>query len=171
MSWSGTAILLISAAASLLSSVALGQLPGSPMKSNSDSTREQIANDSLRIPSDTVLNHRDTTAIKEDTLSMRKDTLDIITNEANFNTIPGFRVQLTSTPILDDAIDARNEADTLLTSYSVYIIYDSPYYKVRAGDFRTKYEASQAANYIASHGFPDAWSVPDNVFRNPPKKK
>lgn len=170
MSWLRINVLFISTVVSLCSSVVVGQLSGSPAKLSSDSTREKIAKDELQSPSDTALDRQDTTGIKKDTLSVRKDTLDIITGEASFNTIPGFRVQLTSTQDLLEAIDARSKADTLLNNYDVYIIYDSPYYKVRAGDFRTRYEASQAANYIASHGFPDAWSVPDNVLKNPLKK-
>ena len=75
-----------------------------------------------------------------------------------------------TTQSLSDAMNARAKADSLLRDYNIYIIYDSPYYKIRAGDFRARYDANQAADYIASHGFPDAWLVPDNVFRNPAHK-
>ena len=105
-----------------------------------------------------------------DTSVVRKDTLDIITSEETSNTIPGFRVQLMSTQSLSEAMGVRARANSLLSDYNIYIIYDSPYYKIRAGDFRSRYDASQAADYIASHGFPDAWSVPDNVFRDLQKK-
>ncbi|MGO9480241.1 MAG: SPOR domain-containing protein [Candidatus Kryptoniota bacterium] len=133
--------------------------------------------DTLTILRDTLGNPIDTIAARKDTLSapvigtpVPKDTLDIISSDAAFNTMPGFRVQLMSTQNLSDAIDARAEADSLLSSYNVYIIYDSPYYKVRAGDFRVRYDATQAADYMASHGFPNAWLVPDNVFKDPQRK-
>ncbi len=112
----------------------------------------------------------DTSAIGLDTLAATVDTLDIITSEADINTIPGFRVQLLSTQNILQAITAKTKADSLLQNYNVYIVYDSPYYKVRVGDFRARYEANQAVSYIADHGFPDAWPVPDNIYRRPPKR-
>jgi hypothetical protein len=137
-----------------------------------------ISKNTLVAHHDTLGNSTDTIAvIKEpvlslpkDTLAPRKDTLDIITSEASFNTMPGFRVQLMSTQDLLEAINTRATADSLLSNYDVYIIYDSPYYKIRVGDFRAMYDANQATDYIAAHGFPDAWLVPDNVFRNPKRK-
>lgn len=152
--------------------------------SDADSTavigtvRSAISKNTLEVHQDTLGNSTDTVAvIKEpvlrlpkDTLVARKDTLDIITSEASFNTMPGFRVQLMSTQDLSEAINTRTTADSLLSNYNVYIIYDSPYYKIRVGDFRAMYDANQAADYIAAHGFPDAWLVPDNVFRNPQRK-
>jgi hypothetical protein len=122
------------------------------------------AKDTLSVKPDSSIIQLDTSA------TVKRDTLNIITTEEAFNTISGFRVQLMSTQNISEAMAERAKADSMLTAYNVYIIYDAPYYKVRAGDFRTRYEASQAAGYIASHGFPDAWLVPDNVFRNPQRK-
>ncbi|HUI29468.1 MAG TPA: SPOR domain-containing protein [Candidatus Acidoferrales bacterium] len=116
--------------------------------------------DTVSVKGDSLNNHSDSTAVT-------KDTLDIIIGTESSNTIPGFRVQIGSTLDLSEAIGDRTRAETLLADYNVYIIYDSPYYKIRAGDFRARYDASQAANYITGHGFPGAWVVPDNVFKNP----
>lgn len=139
-------------------------------------------NDSLRIGLDTAAAGRstivnasdtlaaDTSALSLDTLAAAIDTMNIITSEAGINTIPGFRVQLLSTQNILRAITAKTKADSLLKNYNVYIVYDSPYYKVRVGDFRARYEANRAVNYISDHGFPDAWSVPDNIYRRPAKK-
>lgn len=116
---------------------------------------------------DTLIDVQDTSVIARDTVAANKDTLDIIMSTEGMNTIPGFRVQIGSTQDLSAAVAERAKAETLLTNYNVYIIYDSPYYKVRAGDFRARYDATQAANFISSHGFSEAWVVPDNVFKNP----
>ncbi len=113
----------------------------------------------------------DTTVSRLDTVSTPKDTLNIITSEADANTVPGFRVQLSSTQDLLQAVSTESLADSLLPNYDVYIVYDAPYYKVRIGDFRSRYEADRAVTYVAGHGFPDAWPVPDNVFRNPLPRK
>lgn len=113
---------------------------------------------------------QDTTGGKKDTLATKKDTLQILTSSASYNTVPGFRIQILTTQSLSQAIGVKAEADSLLPNYNVYIVYDSPYYKVRVGNFRARYEAVQAIPYITSHGFPNAWSVPDNVFRNPVRR-
>lgn len=125
------------------------------------------ANDTANVATDSLSILSDTTGAKSDTVAAKKDTLQILTSAASYNTIPGFRVQILTTQNLTEAIAMKAKADSLLPSYNIYIVYDSPYYKVRVGDFRARYEANQAVNYIANHGFPNAWSVPDNVFRNP----
>lgn len=116
---------------------------------------------------DSLAAAQDTTGGKKDTLAAKKDTLQILSSTASYNTIPGYRVQILTTQDLSEAIGVKAKADSLLPNYNVYIVYDSPYYKVRVGNFRARYEAAQAVPFIASHGFPNAWSVPDNVFRNP----
>lgn len=116
---------------------------------------------------DSLAAAQDTTGGKKDTLAAKKDTLQILSSTASYNTIPGYRVQILTTQDLSEAIGVKAKADSLLPNYNVYIVYDSPYYKVRVGNFRARYEAAQAVSFIAAHGFPNAWSVPDNVFRNP----
>lgn len=150
------------------SGAALGQASGGAASLQEDSskagTTPVISKDTLSSEVDTLHNHQDTT------VATRKDTLDIIVGNEGLDTIAGFRVQIGSTQDLSEAIDERAEAETLLNGYNVYIVYDSPYYKVRAGDFRARYDATQAANYITTHGFTGAWIVPDNVFKNPRAK-
>ena len=125
------------------------------------------AKDTANVAADSLANLSDTTGAKSDTVAAKKDTLQILTSTASYNTTPGFRVQILTTQNLTEAIAMKAKADSLLPNYNIYIVYDSPYYKVRVGDFRARYEANQAVSYIANHGFPNAWSVPDNVFRNP----
>ncbi len=122
---------------------------------------------SLRNAEDTLAVSPDTSMHKKDTIAVKKDTLEILTSNASYDTVPGFRVQILTTQSLNKAITVKTKADSLLSNYNVYIVYDSPYYKVRVGNFRARYEANQAIPYVADHGFPNAWLVPDNVFRNP----
>ncbi len=140
------------------------------MKSLSDTTL-RVADTLSSMPDTNLVGGNDTTSTKRDTVAARKDTLNIITSEAGANTVPGFRVQVSSTQNLLEAISTESLADSLLPNYNVYIVYDAPYYKVRVGDFRSRYDADRAITYVISHGFPDAWPVPDNVFRNPKDRK
>lgn len=128
------------------------------------------AHDTTGLTADSLAAMGDTTGTKKDTVAAKKDSLEILTSNASYNTVPGFRVQILTTQNLSDAIGVKAKADSLLPGYNIYIVYDSPYYKVRVGDFRARYEANQAVPFISSHGFPSAWLVPDNVFRNPARK-
>ncbi len=157
-----------------LSDIAVGQASSNPANLQNDTSLTggavTVVKDTLSPGVDTLHARMDTAAAVKDTVAAKKDTLDIIVGSENYNTTPGFRVQIGSTQDLSEAINERANADTVLTDYNIYIVYDSPNYKVRAGDFRSRYDATQAANYIAAHGFPGAWLVPDSVFRNPPPK-
>jgi len=133
---------------------------------------DTTAHDSTVVKPDTAGVRNDTaTSIRKDTAAAHKDSLGIITSEANLNTVPGFRVQILATQDLQEALDTKEEAESELDNLNVYLVYDPPYYKVRIGDYRIRYEANQAATYVGAHGFPNAWTVPDNVFKNPQPKK
>jgi hypothetical protein len=48
---------------------------------------------------------------------------------------------------------------------SVYVVYDPPIYKIRLGDYPTRYDASIELPTVVGMGYPDAWIVPDNIVR------
>jgi len=83
--------------------------------------------------------------------------------------IPGFRVQLISTR---DQEEARSVMRNAVISFSenVYREYDNPYYKIRVGDFKSRYEASKLQENAVEMGFPEAWVVRTVVWDGPPQK-
>ncbi|MGC8594317.1 MAG: SPOR domain-containing protein [Candidatus Kryptoniota bacterium] len=116
-----------------------------------------VRKDSARVLSDTFSVERDTV--------IKKDSLVIISSRPGLSTASGFRVQIFSSRNLSEAYEIQLKADSLLPGFNIYLIYDPPYYKVRVGDFRARYEANQAAGFIIARGFQNAWVVPDNVFK------
>ena len=48
-----------------------------------------------------------------------------------------------------------------------YLDFDSPYYKVRVGDFRSREEADNVREMVRSKGYPKAWIVKTKVWSNP----
>jgi hypothetical protein len=48
---------------------------------------------------------------------------------------------------------------------SVYLLFDAPVYKVRVGDFVSRYEAGQKLPDIVELGYRDAWIVPDKIVQ------
>ncbi|MDP8206940.1 MAG: SPOR domain-containing protein [Candidatus Electryonea clarkiae] len=73
----------------------------------------------------------------------------------------GFRVQLIN--VLDEsrAMDIKAEAEKSFDK--VYIIFQSPNYRVRVGNYRIRSEADAAVEKAAKLGFRDAWVVPSKI--------
>lgn len=74
----------------------------------------------------------------------------------------GFRIQIVSTTDQSVIKKARMEFSELNTPLKIYQVYDRPYYKLRVGDFLTKFEAEQMV-YVLLRSFPASFVVPDKV--------
>ncbi|MBI4429921.1 MAG: SPOR domain-containing protein [Ignavibacteriales bacterium] len=77
----------------------------------------------------------------------------------------GFRIQIFASASIDEANSTRMAATMKLGQDSVYVVYDPPVYKVRVGDFPTRYSASQRLPLFIEKGYPDAWVVPDRIVQ------
>jgi hypothetical protein len=82
--------------------------------------------------------------------------------DTSWQTVPGFQVQLLQTEdaklgraVVRDAILALNT--------DVEIIYEAPYYKVRAGRFTNRYDAEQLQNLASEKGYANCWVVRTQV--------
>jgi len=80
--------------------------------------------------------------------------------------IRGFRVQLVSTRIEEEARSVMRNA-VLSFNQPVYREYDNPYYKIRVGDFLSRYEASKVQAEAIEFGFHEAWVVRSMVWDRP----
>jgi len=87
-----------------------------------------------------------------------------------FRGYPGFRVQIyfgNGNKAKEEALRTRNYFNEQFTQYESYIVFQTPYFKVRVGDFVNRYEAYLAFHEI-SQKYPQAFLVEDLV--NPVKK-
>lgn len=82
----------------------------------------------------------------------------------------GYRIQIFQT---EDATDARNfQKDALLRlDADVYLTYDNPYYKVRVGNFETRFEAEEYLATLESRGYRTAWIVRTRIENKDPVEK
>jgi hypothetical protein len=85
-------------------------------------------------------------------------------------TIPGFRVQVLFTQDIDAANQMKDNVESALPENWVYVVYESPYYKVRVGNYTERASAVPMIKKLRSLGYKDAWVVPDNVVSNLPPK-
>jgi len=83
--------------------------------------------------------------------------------------IEGFRLQLLSTKDLGSATRSKAMAQEQFSDLQLkfYLEFDSPYFKVRAGDFKTREEAEALRGTVRSRGYPQAWIVKTKVWSNP----
>jgi hypothetical protein len=82
----------------------------------------------------------------------------------------GYRVQIFATSSYDDANTTKLNAETQFPDEWFYVVYDAPTYKIRAGNFRERYEADRFARQLVERGFKDAWVVPEKVVKDPPPR-
>jgi len=89
---------------------------------------------------------------------------------ASLDMIQGYRVQVFSSTNIDEARAKKAEMDLLVPGEWFYLEYESPSYKVRAGNFATRFEADRFARMLSEQGYADCWAVPRRIYRQPPKK-
>jgi hypothetical protein len=102
----------------------------------------------------------------------------ILLPDNNHNEVPilqenklgdGFRIQIISTKNIESAARAKSIAVEQFEDLDIefYLEFDSPYYKVRLGDFQTRADAASFREVIRSRGYPKAWIVKTKVWSNP----
>jgi hypothetical protein len=78
--------------------------------------------------------------------------------DTSWQTVPGYQVQLLQTGDAKLARATVREAILALNT-DVEIIYEAPYYKVRAGRFTNRYDAEQLQNLASEKGYANCWVV------------
>ncbi|MDZ7343409.1 MAG: SPOR domain-containing protein [candidate division KSB1 bacterium] len=82
--------------------------------------------------------------------------------DTSWQTVAGYQVQLLQT---DDARLAREtlKEAILMLETDVEIVFEAPYYKVRAGRFVSRYDAEQLQNLAAEKGYVNSWVIRTQV--------
>jgi len=82
-----------------------------------------------------------------------------------FRGVPGFRIQIyfgSGNQAKDDALKIRKEFRDNNPNLETYLTYEAPYFKVRVGDYRNRYEAYIALRKI-SEKYTSAFLVDDLI--------
>jgi len=102
----------------------------------------------------------------------KSDNQDAERTEEETSSIPveaevvtGFRVQVNFTDNIEQANRIKTDLSGILSDQPVYVVFESPYYKVRVGDFLSRPEANLTLKALVDKGYKDAWIVPDKVRR------
>ena len=78
--------------------------------------------------------------------------------------IDGFRIQVASTNDLDFANSLSNNIKDKF-NYETYIIFDSPNYKLRVGDFISRKNAETIRVNLIKNGFDKSWIIRTKVYK------
>lgn len=97
-----------------------------------------------------------------------RDTASLAGNSA-VELVPGYRVQVMFSNSIDEATKVKSEVSVLFPADIVYMLYDSPYYRIRVGDFQERSGAARALKILLDKGYGQSWIVPDRVVNNPVK--
>lgn len=96
----------------------------------------------------------------------KKESVEIKPKEkVNQEIINGFRIQIAMTKEINEANTIKNDLINLFPEQNVYVIFESPYYKIRLGDFTDKESANRILPNIVDKGYKSAWVVPDKVVK------
>lgn len=112
---------------------------------------------------------RKETSIEEPQYLPREESPQIDTVSSTNHLVDGYRIQLLSTKDLESASRAKAIAMEQFSDIQVkfYLEFDSPYYKVRLGDFKTREEAESVREVVRSRGYPKAWIIKTRVWSSP----
>jgi hypothetical protein len=82
-------------------------------------------------------------------------------------TMPGFRIQIVNTTDRNVAIDAKSKAYQLYPELKAYLLFQSPYYRIKVGNFKTKNEADAYLPSLARDFSKAAFIVRDIIEVKP----
>ncbi len=109
---------------------------------------EEIPSDHNVLPNDVWYGYTDTVSTTSKMIS---------------GTTDGYRVQVVSTDNMDEANQVRAEIYFNTKNKEVYITFEPPFYKVKAGDFTSHSEANDFKFKLNQLGYPEARVIQETV--------
>ena len=102
------------------------------------STLNCLSQDTTGVDSNTVVVHKDP---RIDLLVTKQAQINEETSRDSRKTAKGYRLMIISTNNRDEAISAKAKVYTYFPELKAYPWHQSPYYKVKAGNFKDRKEA------------------------------
>ena len=115
----------------------------------------------------TVVVHKDP---RLDQLVRKQAEINVATRRENGYTMKGYRLMVLNTNKREEAIDAKTKLYTRFPSLKSYLTYQAPYFKVKAGNFKTRDEAERYRKTLAPY-FPKGVFVVNDVIEILPEKE
>jgi hypothetical protein len=102
-------------------------------------------------------------------LVKKQSDINLAVKKANARTARGYRVLVINTNKRDEAMEAKTKIYSNFPELKAYLFYQSPFFKLKAGNFRTREEAEQYKRSL-SYYFPKGVMVINDIIEVTPEK-
>lgn len=119
------------------------------------------------VDSSTVIIHKDP---RLDLLIIKQAEINEMTSREARRTMKGFRLMLITTTSRDEAIAAKTKVYTFFPELKAYLWHQSPYYKLKAGNFKLKKDAEAYKKKLNLY-FPRGVFILQDVIELKPEKE
>jgi len=113
-----------------------------------------------------VVVHKDP---RVDELLKKQGEANAAIKKANARTARGYRLLVINTNKRDDAIAAKTKVYTNFPELKAYLVYQSPFFKLKVGNFRTREEAQQYQKSLSFY-FPKGVFIVNDTIEITPEK-
>ena len=115
---------------------------------------------------DSITVHKDP---RLDILSAKQAAVNKLTSKlTNGGMFRGYRLQIMNTRSREQAFQAKADVFSRFPEYKAYLTFQSPYFKVRVGDFMDKSDAEAARKTLSRYYPQGVYVVEDAVEYTPP---
>lgn len=104
-----------------------------------------------------------------DILLKKQGEVNAAIKKANARTARGYRLLVINTNKRDDAIAAKTKVYTNFPELKAYLVYQSPYFKLKVGNFRTREDAQQYQKSLGYHFPKGVFIIADTIEITPEK--
>lgn len=114
----------------------------------------------------TITVHKDA---RIDQLIRKQTEINEYTTRNARRTAKGFRIQVINTTDRNAAIEAKTTVYRLYPELKAYLLYQSPYFRLRVGNFETREEAEDYQRQLSREFKKNVYIVNDLIEVNPDK--
>jgi hypothetical protein len=122
--------------------------------------------DKRSIDSNFVIVHKDA---RVDMLIRKQASINDITSRDSRRTDKGFRLMIISTTKRDEAMAAKSKIYTFFPELKAYLWYQSPYFRVKAGNFKERKDAESYQKRLNIY-FPNGVFIMKDIIEIKPGK-
>ena len=119
------------------------------------------------VDSSSVIIHKDA---RLDLLMNKQAEINEITSREARRTMKGFRLMIITTSSRDEAIAAKTKVYTFFPELKAYLWHQSPYFKLKAGNFKEKKEAEAYRKKLNLY-FPRGVFILQDIIEIKPEKE
>ena len=114
-----------------------------------------------------IIVHKDP---RVDLLVKKQAEVNAAIKRATSRTAKGYRLLVINTNKRDEAIAAKTKVYSNFPQLKAYLVYQSPYFRLKAGNFRTREEAQQYQKILSVY-FPKGVFVINDIIEVVPEKE